>query len=60
MARSDLAVEAVKHLAWVQVGIGVVVIVVIAAAYFADRAMKRKYLGIEALERRVDALERKP
>ena len=49
-----------RHLAWTQVGIGAAVIVVIAAAYLADRAMKRKYLGIEALERRVDALERKP
>lgn len=49
-----------KHLAWIQVGVVAAVIVVIIAAYVADRAFKRKYLGIEALERRVEALEAKP
>jgi hypothetical protein len=50
----------VSKLAWIQFGIGAAVIVVVIAAYVADRAVKRKYLGIEALEKRVEALEKKP
>jgi len=49
----------VKQTVVVVAAVGLIVAIT-AAAYLADRTLKRKYLGIEDLERRVDALEAKP